>query len=485
MDQFLQRRCCLIVPRWARRGAGDSLSGGLGHRVTEAGGAPAPPRCPPRGRAQRCHAWRHESARNPRVVDCRTSSRPRAARRLLLHSNSRWPSLPCAAQDLNEIELSASIFTGADARSSPHSHQFATAAGLPVDCAGVPHGGWHHPAQARRRDQQDDRQFAAAPRQHRQTRGRYLADPGPLQRPGPAHGRHLPRKPSSCRSTSLPSSTASSRRDGRDCPRLMPARASWKGDVRGFGSLGWQFPAGSSRAVLDGARVVRPAPVSANRDQAQSHPPSCRVRLPICCRALGRIEIDRQASGEQAVSMEDSTCLHSRLARPAQARGRTSAVRAGNRCRSGKGDVEAHARIDWNAWIAELFAGSAMPSSAPIPTSSRTSTRACSNPAVFHGRSGRASEVEDAERQSELHRSEKSAFAPPPETDGVYELMTLRADGQFNTTIYTEDDRFRGIEGSRYVVFMNPADMEVDGLKSGDTVTLVTGGGRWRRAQLE
>ncbi|MET3997049.1 anaerobic selenocysteine-containing dehydrogenase [Bradyrhizobium sp. S3.9.2] len=55
--------------------------------------------------------------------------------------------------------------------------------------------------------------------------------------------------------------------------------------------------------------------------------------------------------------------------------------------------------------------------------------------------------------------------------------MTLRADGQFNTTIYTEDDRFRGIEGSRYVVFMNPADMEVDGLKSGDTVTLVTEAG--------
>jgi len=50
----------------------------------------------------------------------------------------------------------------------------------------------------------------------------------------------------------------------------------------------------------------------------------------------------------------------------------------------------------------------------------------------------------------------------------------MRADGQFNTTIYNEDDRFRGIHGSRYVVLMNPDDMEADGLKSGDTVTLVT-----------
>ena len=65
-------------------------------------------------------------------------------------------------------------------------------------------------------------------------------------------------------------------------------------------------------------------------------------------------------------------------------------------------------------------------------------------------------------------------MAVPPEDDGLYELMTMRADGQFNTTIYNEDDRFRGIQGGRYVVFMNPADMEAEGLKQGDTVTLST-----------
>ena len=56
----------------------------------------------------------------------------------------------------------------------------------------------------------------------------------------------------------------------------------------------------------------------------------------------------------------------------------------------------------------------------------------------------------------------------------LYELMTMRADGQFNTTIYTEDDRFCGVQGSRYVVLMNPADMDAEGLKQGDTVTLST-----------
>jgi anaerobic selenocysteine-containing dehydrogenase len=60
------------------------------------------------------------------------------------------------------------------------------------------------------------------------------------------------------------------------------------------------------------------------------------------------------------------------------------------------------------------------------------------------------------------------------EGDGIYELMTMRADGQFNTTIYNEDDRFRGISGGRYVIFMNPEDMEQEGLKQGETVTLST-----------
>ena len=62
----------------------------------------------------------------------------------------------------------------------------------------------------------------------------------------------------------------------------------------------------------------------------------------------------------------------------------------------------------------------------------------------------------------------KFALSPPPQDDGVFEIMTMRADGQFNTTVYTEDDRFRGIYGSRFVVLMNPDDIAANGLKHGD-----------------
>ncbi len=54
------------------------------------------------------------------------------------------------------------------------------------------------------------------------------------------------------------------------------------------------------------------------------------------------------------------------------------------------------------------------------------------------------------------------------------QLMTLRSNGQFNTTVYSYDDRFRGIYGSRHVVLMHANDIERFGLKEGDVIVLST-----------
>jgi anaerobic selenocysteine-containing dehydrogenase len=54
----------------------------------------------------------------------------------------------------------------------------------------------------------------------------------------------------------------------------------------------------------------------------------------------------------------------------------------------------------------------------------------------------------------------------------VLRLMTIRSDDQFNTTIYTLDDRFRGVYGTRRVLFMNPSDIERLGFAVGDRVTV-------------
>ncbi|MEA2711237.1 MAG: hypothetical protein QOF78_3838 [Phycisphaerales bacterium] len=57
---------------------------------------------------------------------------------------------------------------------------------------------------------------------------------------------------------------------------------------------------------------------------------------------------------------------------------------------------------------------------------------------------------------------------------GALLLMSIRSHDQFNTTIYGEDDRYRGIHGGRRVVFMNPADIASLGFKEGQWVDLIS-----------
>ena len=51
-------------------------------------------------------------------------------------------------------------------------------------------------------------------------------------------------------------------------------------------------------------------------------------------------------------------------------------------------------------------------------------------------------------------------------------LMTIRSHDQFNTTIYGNNDRYRGIYNERRVVFMNPDDIASLGLKEKEVVNL-------------
>jgi molybdopterin-dependent oxidoreductase alpha subunit len=64
-------------------------------------------------------------------------------------------------------------------------------------------------------------------------------------------------------------------------------------------------------------------------------------------------------------------------------------------------------------------------------------------------------------------RAEFSVAALPGDTDpgdGRLMLATVRSHDQFNTSIYANDDRYRGLTGLRTVVFMNCDDMRDRGL---------------------
>ena len=53
-------------------------------------------------------------------------------------------------------------------------------------------------------------------------------------------------------------------------------------------------------------------------------------------------------------------------------------------------------------------------------------------------------------------------------------LMTVRSHDQFNTTVYGEDDRYRGVHGDRRVVFLAPADAARLSLADGQRVDVTS-----------
>jgi len=53
-------------------------------------------------------------------------------------------------------------------------------------------------------------------------------------------------------------------------------------------------------------------------------------------------------------------------------------------------------------------------------------------------------------------------------------LMTLRSHDQFNTTVYGDDDRYRGIRGGRRVLLLHPDDLSERGLRDGDLLDVTS-----------
>jgi len=61
----------------------------------------------------------------------------------------------------------------------------------------------------------------------------------------------------------------------------------------------------------------------------------------------------------------------------------------------------------------------------------------------------------------------------PPEDDMLV-LQTMRAHDQWNTTIYTANDRYRGVKNLRELIFLHEADMRERGIGQGDFVDIVS-----------
>ena len=244
------------------------------------------------------------------------------------------------------------------------------------------------------------------------------------------------------------------------------------GSVRAFIGLGGNFArAVPERSLIEPAwmRMRLSVEIATKLNRTHLLPAEKTFLLP----CLGRIDVDQQATGPQAVSMEDSTaCIHgSRGQRKPVSPHLLSEPKIV--AEMAKATLRPNAKVDWDAWVGD-YDKVRDAIEATYPDQFASFNQRLFEPGGFPRPLGAR------ERQWSTPTG-KANFTVPlslssriEEEPGVFQLMTLRADGQFNTTIYTEEDRFRGIYKSRMVVLMNPNDIERAGLEAGARVALET-----------
>ncbi|KSW24648.1 CbbBc protein [Pseudomonas sp. ADP] len=192
---------------------------------------------------------------------------------------------------------------------------------------------------------------------------------------------------------------------------------------------------------------------------------------------LGRTDVDRQAGGPQAVTVEDSfSMLHASYGQlePLSTQMRSEPAIIAGMAKATLGNRP----VDWDALIAdydrirELIADT-------------ISGFAGFNQRVKHPGGFYLGNAARERRWNTASGLANFSAAPLPE-DLLPEqvrrtgqrpdliLQTLRSHDQYNTTIYGLDDRYRGVRGQREVVFANEADIRRLGFEPGQKVDMVS-----------
>ncbi|MGA7296981.1 MAG: FdhF/YdeP family oxidoreductase [Rhodanobacteraceae bacterium] len=186
---------------------------------------------------------------------------------------------------------------------------------------------------------------------------------------------------------------------------------------------------------------------------------------------LGRSEIDRQRSGEQSVTVEDSMCT----VRASKGSREPASGELRSECAIIAGIAQAtlpDSGIDWQrlidnydhirdaiaAVLPELFAG--------------FNQRLAEAPDFYLRNPARERQWHTASGKAEFLTVDGLAEDEYCHDKDVLTLTTVRSHEQFNTTIYSDDDRYRGVFGRRDVLFMAAADVHARGFTPGQRVTV-------------
>ncbi|WP_407947014.1 FdhF/YdeP family oxidoreductase [Paracoccus liaowanqingii] len=187
---------------------------------------------------------------------------------------------------------------------------------------------------------------------------------------------------------------------------------------------------------------------------------------------LVRAEEDMQDGTNQQVTIEDSfSHIHGSIGKRGPASphllSETAII-----ARLAEATLPVNPRMPWGHWtrdygrIRDLI-------EAVYPDDFRDFNARMDQPGGFY----RGNPARDRDWQTD---SGKAQFTVPAALDatglgrdpGLYRLITLRSNDQFNTTVYGMSDRLRGIEGDRMLVMMSPEDMAAEGLVAEQRIAL-------------
>ncbi|MFO7690301.1 MAG: FdhF/YdeP family oxidoreductase [Cryobacterium sp.] len=238
------------------------------------------------------------------------------------------------------------------------------------------------------------------------------------------------------------------------------------GRIRVWMSLGGNFVgAMSDTAVVEAAARATDLSVQVSTKLNRSHVVTGAAALILPC--LGRTEVDAQLSGEQFVSVEDTVCaVHPSRGVVTPVAG-TLLSEVAIICRLARAVLADRVDVDWKGFERD-YDGIREHISRVVPGCENYNERirAVDGFVLPNGpRDSRTFNTPTGKARLTVNALEH--LQRPP---GRLLLQTLRSHDQFNTTIYGNDDRYRGIRKGRHVVFVNTHDLAELGFADGDLV---------------
>ncbi|HET6672111.1 MAG TPA: FdhF/YdeP family oxidoreductase, partial [Agromyces sp.] len=251
---------------------------------------------------------------------------------------------------------------------------------------------------------------------------------------------------------------------------VQTLRGLHDGRVKAFIALGGNFVGAiSDTAAVESAMRGAALTVQISTKLNRSHVVTGDEALILP--TLGRTEVDLQETGAQFVSVEDSVCAvhasHGSIP-PIGDDVRSEVAIVAGIARATLGDSVA---IDWEGMVRD-YDVIRDHISRVIPGFERFNEDVRRKDGFVLPNGPRDSRSwPTASGKAHLTVNHLESIEVPP---GRLILQTLRSHDQFNTTVYSLNDRYRGIRKGRDVVFVHPDDLAGLGLADGDRVDVVS-----------